>query len=208
MNQHSISPHTVYLASSSSTRQQLLRDAGINFAIINQTADEHSLNWNQSLEALVKAIALLKMNHVVIPVEFEQENAVMYILTADTLAQSVHGQILGKPHDRNEAIEQIKMAALGSTVGTGFCIEKKQFNNGKWLTKAQILQSVTAFCTVEIPDTLLDYYLDNSCAMYGCGSIVIDGIGMFFVKEIRGSYSAILGLPLFEVRKALEEISK
>lgn len=197
---------TLYLASASSTRQQLLKDAKINFIVINQNADEKLVDWNQPLTDLVAAIASLKMEHVIIPNHLEREAEILHVVTADTLTQSAEGKILGKPSNRKEAIEQIKLAASGSLVATGFCVEKKVYSDGVWITQARILETVVASCTVVIPEDFVAYYLDNSCAMSGCGSVIIDGIGLSFVKEIHGSYSTILGLPLFELRMALEKL--
>lgn len=201
----------IYLASSSQTRQELLRDACIEFEVITQDSDEKSINWDMPLEFLVCKLAELKMAHVQIPDNNWYRNkwiedAVIYVLTADTLTEDINKKILGKPKNRDEAIEQIKLARSGSKVATGFCLEKKIYKSGAWLTEQKITKAVTADCKLIIQDQYIDYYLDNTHALYGCGSIIIDGAGSLFLKEINGSYSTILGLPLFEILEALQKI--
>ncbi|MDZ4154758.1 Maf family protein, partial [Methylicorpusculum sp.] len=57
-----------------------------------------------------------------------------------------------------------------------------------------------------VEDTAIDYYLDNSIGMGTSNAIAIEGFGEQFLKKITGSYSTVIGLPLFEVRQALDEL--
>lgn len=193
----------IYLASSSQTRQNLLKEAGLEFEIIEQNADERSMSWNLPIEELVCKLAELKMAHVQIPSDAAIENNSIYILTADTLTEDINGNILGKPKNRDDSINQIKIARHGSKVSTGFCLEKKIFQNNAWITDKKVTKAVTSSCKLDIPDQFIDTYLEKTGALYGCGSIIIDGFGSVFTKEIKGSYTAILGLPLYEIFEAL-----
>lgn len=199
-------PYVLYVATSSATRHELLRQAGIDFKLIHQHADESTLMFQNSLEQFVIDIAILKMNSVDLTSIEAHEGQVIYVLTADTLSQDVYGNVLGKPKNRDEAIEQIRLASHGSTVSTGFCLDKKKLIHGAWITEKRIVQAVSSTCKVVIPTSYINYYLDNSYAMQSCGSIIIEGIGMQFVQEICGSYSSILGLPMFELRNALDSL--
>jgi len=42
--------------------------------------------------------------------------------------------------------------------------------------------------------------------MYCCGAGMVEGFGASFLKSINGSYSAVIGLPLFELRDALKKL--
>lgn len=193
----------LYLASSSPTRQALLREAGIDFEIISQNANERSISWDAPLDVLVVQIAELKMAHIVIPSSLETEGTTAYFLTADTLSQDYEGKIIGKPHDMQEAYEQVKRAAFGSYVATGFCLEKKRFEHNRWHTIERETGVVGGNCHLIIPENMIARYLERTA---GCGSIMIDGFGFRFLKDIQGSYTAILGLPLYEICLAFDRM--
>lgn len=49
-------------------------------------------------------------------------------------------------------------------------------------------------------------FLEQPFVYNSAGALFVEGFGAQFVKEVNGSYSAIIGLPMFEVREALEQI--
>jgi len=57
-----------------------------------------------------------------------------------------------------------------------------------------------------MPDKWIDFYLDRSFAGRCAGGVAIKEFGAQFVKNIRGSHSAIIGLPMCELREALQEV--
>lgn len=194
----------LYLASSSPSRQQLLREAQIPFQLISQSADESACDWNLPLSEVVASIARHKMTHAVLPTGNEGQK--IFVLTADTLSQDVDGIIQGKPKDRADAIAKIKSARTGTNLCTGFCLDRKIFKNGRWETEARIEQVVSASYLFSVPDSLIDFYLDSSIGIACSNAIAVEGFGGQFLKEVTGSYTAIVGLPLFEVREALTKL--
>jgi len=196
----------LFLGSKSASRQKLLHEAKIPFKTIAQHADESACNWNVSLSKLVTDIALLKMDHVILPKTSDQES-VIYVLTADTMGQDKNGNIHGKPIDKQDAIEKIRALRGGGYLGTAFCLDRKIFKNNSWQIQDRIINYVDAHYIFEIPDNWIEqylesvpYYLDIS------GAITIEGYGAQFLKMVDGSYSSILGLPMFELRVALEKM--
>jgi len=192
------------LGSSSVSRQQLLTQAKIPFTVISQSADESQCDWGLALPQLVERIALYKMNHVMLPVGTEGERC--FVLTADTLTQDADGTIQGKPVDRADAVDKIKKARAGSVLFTSFCLDKRVCKQGVWELEQRIQKTVGAAFLFVIEDAAIDYYLDNSIGMGTSNAIAIEGFGEQFLKKITGSYSTVIGLPLFEVRQALLEI--
>lgn len=192
------------LASTSPSRAYLLKKAHIPFTIIHQDADELACDWGLPLEQLVQHIAQFKMAHAMIPEEYQSE--VVYVLTADTLSQDAQGVIHGKPVNREDAIAKIK-AQRGKRIrtATAFCLHKKSYN-GVWHTLHEQTEVVAAECLFDVPDQWIEGYLANSLAERAAGALAIEDFGMQFVKEVTGSYTGILGLPLFEVRQALESV--
>ncbi len=194
------------LASKSVSRRNLLEQARIPFQIIGQEANEFDCDWTLPLEALVVAIALYKMKHAQLPEP--QDGQVIYVLTADTLSQNKNNKIHAKPLDKDDAIAQIKALSGKSRVSTGFCLEKRRGSSYGWITENQVIQAVTAECFFEVPDDWIEDYVKYTGLLDQTGALTIEGFGMQFVKELHGSYSAILGLPLYELRQALFQMQK
>ena len=193
--------HPLYLASSSFSRKRLLDLAKIPFTVITQDADESTCSLNQPLENLVQQLAELKMKHVHLPEGVEGQ--VAFFLTADTLTMDPENKLYGKPADRSAAIKMLKACRQGAIVGSAFCLERKLFTQGSWRTQEHVLEYDRAYCVVDVPDQFLDFYLDQVPFTKVSGGITIEGFGEQFVKEVNGSYSAIVGLPMYKLRDAL-----
>lgn len=193
------------LASKSYSRGMLLEKAQIPFIVIGQDADELQCDWGLPLEQLVLSIADHKMEHAVIPTG--EEGAVIFVLTADTLTQDMLGNIYGKAANYDDAVKTIKALQGGSRVATGFRIDKKMMRQGKWEFLATHREVVSSQCVFRIPDNWIERYLAiEPLALKAAGAMVIEEYGQQFLESVTGSYSTIMGLPLFEVRKALEKL--
>jgi septum formation protein len=199
-------PHTLLLGSQSASRQMLLTQAQIPFILVAQSADETACDWTLPLPELVATIARIKMDHLLVP-SGNQEHDYCFVLTADTLSQDVRGGIQGKPTSREDAIAKIKSARAGSRLSTAFCLDKKIWRKGKWEVAERIEQVVHAEYAFIISDEWIDIYLNNSeLAFSASNAIAIEGYGNQFLQTVYGSYSTIIGLPLFELRLALSSL--
>lgn len=196
--------HILYLASKSASRKKLLERAGIAFEIIGQDADESQCDWNNELQKVVENIALHKMNHIIMPAG--KEGQIAFVLTADTLSVDTTGAIRGKPADEQEALQMLRNAnGPNNRCGTALCIEKKIFKNGAWQTERRIVKYAQATYDFYIPPEYMKKYLYDTGAMEAAGAIKIEDAPQF-VRSITGSYTAIVGLPMFELRQALQEM--
>lgn len=193
------------LGSKSYSRKLLLDYAHIPYQIIEQEADESECDWGLAMQKVVENIALYKMEHVIMP-QGTKEGEIAFVLTADTLSQEKDGTISGKPADAQDAIEKIRRARAGMRTGTGFCLDKRVWRNGIWHVERRIQKYVEAEYIFAIPEEWIERYMQNSISLKASGAIAIEEFGAQFLKEVRGSYSTIVGLPLFEVREALEEL--
>lgn len=191
----------LYLASGSATRKKLLTLSRIPFLTVQQTADESQASLKQSLQSLVLELAQLKMDHIVYPAG--KDGDIAFFLTADTMTIDPEGILYGKPVDRSDAVKMLKAFRNGATVGTAFCLERKEFLDGQWRSVDRIVDYDQAWCVVDVPDSFVDFYLDSIPFMDFSGGITIEEFGDQFVKEVRGSYSSVLGLPMYKVRDAL-----
>lgn len=201
---------TLYLASQSQSRQRLLKDSGIQFKIAPQDADEKDFDHNLPLEELVKAIAVSKMNHVILP-SGKNEGEICFVLSADTLGQNSQGKICTKPIDKNDAIAMLKSYRNGAQTGTAFCLDKRIYRNNSWQIEKRILGYASAQYVFDIPDKYIEKYFQLSLKagvsyLNVSGAVAIEEFGAQFLKSINGSYTGVVGLPLYEVHQALDEL--
>lgn len=199
----------LYLGSKSRSRQRLLNEASIQFKVVEQSADETLCDWNKPLRQLVELIALYKMEHVIIP-DGKKENDYCFVLTADTLGIDYQGNICGKPIDKEDAIKKIKAYRYGAETGTAFCLEKRIWKSDKWFSEKRIIKFVNATYIFDIPDDWIERYFELSIAsgisyMQLSGAVAVEEFGAQFLKTINGSYTAVVGLPMYELREALIE---
>jgi septum formation protein len=194
------------LGSKSASRQMLLRQAQIPFLCVEQNADETACDWNLPLIQLVNAIALYKMEHVILQ-PGKHEGDICFVLTADTMSQDQDGTIRGKPSDQRDAKTKIIAARNGVFLCTAFCLDKKVWQGGQWQCMHRINQQVTSEFYYDVPEAWMDLYLERSWGMNASGAIAVEGYGAQFLKTVSGSHSTIIGLPMFQVRQALEDLN-
>jgi septum formation protein len=197
--------YTLYFGSKSEPRRMLLEQSHIPFTVVSQNADESQCDWGLPLPQLVLSIALYKMQHVILP-DGTQEGDISFVLTADTMSHDKMGTIHGKPVDRDDAIAKIKATREGSFLCTAFCLDKKVWCAGKWEIAERIADIVSAEFSFIIPDEWIDTYLEKVPFLDVSGGIAVELYGNQFLKMVHGSYSTIIGLPLFELREALEKL--
>ena len=197
--------NVLYFGSKSQSRRMLLEESQIPFVVVGQDADESQCDWGLPLPQLVSSIALHKMEHVILP-DGKHEGDICYVLTADTMSHDKTGKIHAKPVDRDDAIAKIKATAAGSFLCTAFCLDRKVWKQGTWVVDARITDVVSAEFIFCVPDNWIDIYLEKTPFLDVSGGIAVEKYGNQFLKTVHGSYSTIIGLPLFEVRKALEKL--
>ena len=197
--------HTLLLASQSQSRHMLLRDAGIPFHTIGHSADESQCDMTGSLYDVVFRIAYTKIEHIHIPETYTGDTA--FVLSADTMSVDSHGTMHGKPKDYADAVAKIKAIRDGSTVCTGFCIRKFERDGNTWRIADEHSGVVSAETVFYVPDAWIDQYLtDHPIAMVANGAVAVEGYGLQFLKRLNGSFTTVVGLPLFEIRHALTDL--
>lgn len=194
----------LHLASQSRSRQQLLTETEIPFKLISHNSSEVIADPTQPLDQIVAQLAVEKMEHVDLPDAHEQSR--MFVLTADTLTQDASGKIYGKPATIEQAISYIKTLSPDAYISTGFCLDYKEYRAGQWQVTKRIVRSVSATCQMDIDDAWLATYVKKIPVLSIAGAMQIEGFAAQFVRSINGSYTAILGLPMCELRHALSEM--
>ncbi len=196
----------LYLASQSSSRKYLIEQLDIPFQVFPQSADEQACDWTLPLEQLVDSIALHKMESLDCSY-LPQWDTTLWVVTADTLGQDGQGRIYGKPRDRVDAINQIKnQRNQWMRVATSYYLDRKKRMDDCWIIDQRVTKTVVSSLYFSIADHEIDAYITKAGALQCAGSITIDGFGAPFVKEVQGSYSSIIGLPLYELMQDLKSL--
>ncbi|MEI8172525.1 MAG: Maf family protein [Deltaproteobacteria bacterium] len=181
------------LASASPRRIELLSLMGLQFDIIPGNVDESFLNGETPKEHVLR-----------LSVEKVRKTSVQYpdawVMGADTIV-AINGEVLGKPRTSDEAKEMLgKLSGQTHTVFTGFTVIKKSED----ILISEAVDSSVRFR--RIPEDEMAWYVALEEPYDKAGGYAVQGMGAFFIREIRGSYTNVMGLPLCEVVDVLKRI--
>nr|WP_256471434.1 Maf family nucleotide pyrophosphatase [Solitalea agri] len=177
------------MASKSPRRQELLKLMGFDFKVVLKDVDE-SYPSNLKPEDVAVFIAEKKAR------AFDDSITNEVVITSDTIV-CVDGQILGKPGNREEAIQMVNMLS-GTThdVITGVSI----------LRNHHIISfyDVTRVSFEKLTDEEAAFYIDTYQPYDKAGAYGIqEWIGMNKISRIEGSYTNVMGLPTEKLYKHL-----
>ncbi len=188
----------LYLASTSPRRRELLTQIGVAFDVlrVDVSEDPHpgepALDYVQRLAA-DKAVAGLQL--------LRQRGLEGAVLGADTTGL-LDGRILAKPMDRDDAIRMLlEMSGRTHEVLTGVALACSGAS-GDFL---QVACSRTAVTFRSIDAAEAGAYWDTGEPADKAGAYGIQGYGAVFVEAIAGSYTGVVGLPLFETAQLLRQ---
>lgn len=186
----------IILASSSPRRQEILKMLHIPFRIIIPNIDE-TLSTAIDLEQVPELLAREKVTAVIKSLPVEQE--IQWILGADTVI-IFDNKVIGKPKDHEQAIEYLKMfSGKEHTVVTALVLY-----NGR--TKETITRlSKTKITFAEMSDEEIEWYVETGEWHGAAGGYRIQSLASCFIKNIEGSYSGAVGLPIFELYDILKQ---
>lgn len=180
------------LASASPRRRELLDQIGVRYRVQAAALDEHQLP-GESPGACVQRLALAKAQHVYARV---QGHGVL-VLGADT-AVVLDGLMLGKPADRAAHLAMISaLAGRSHQVLTAVALVGA---HGASVSLSDSEVQLRAISAAEA-----GAYWDSGEPADKAGGYAIQGRGALFVRSLHGSYSGVMGLPLFETAALLEE---
>jgi len=198
-------PKKLYLASTSRSRQLLLEEARIPFEVVGHGADEELVDRSLPFLELLQAIARYKMEHALLPAGIAEGQEIM-VLSADSMGHDAQGVVHGKPKDKEDAIRKIKTLGEKAVTATAYCLDKKRWDGKSWVTVERKERVVKAHYKFVVPEHWIERYLEHSWAMIASGAIAVEFYGAQFLEWIDGSYTAVMGLPLFELRQDLEHL--
>ena len=178
------------LASISPRRKAILQQIGIPFEPAGSMIEETFYEKVQPADSACN-IAIKKVESI----EHDYNNR--WILGADTIVV-INNTIFGKPKDSEECKDML-YSLKGKTheVITGFCIQ----DPGKQLVHREAV--ITEVTIKELSNTEIEAYITTGEPFGKAGAYAIQGIGSFMIEGINGSYTNVVGLPVFEVVHAL-----
>ncbi len=181
---------TLFLASASPRRKELLSQIGVRFSLIAASIDETPLP-HELPAAYVQRLALEKAAAGLALVDQDQA----CVLGADT-AVVVGGRILGKPVDQDDAMRMLEaLSGREHQVMTAIALVNRQQSDTLVVTsrvRFRVISSAEAHA----------YWASGEPADKA-GGYAIQGLGAVFVEGLDGSYSAVVGLPLCETAELL-----
>ncbi|HUR40983.1 MAG TPA: nucleoside triphosphate pyrophosphatase [Verrucomicrobiae bacterium] len=177
----------LYLASRSPRRQELLRQVGLRFEVVAADIVEQRAP-GQSPADYARAMAEAKAHAARVPPGAP-------VLGADTDVV-VDGEILGKPRDRADALAMLqRLADRTHEVYSGVAVVQG--------TRVATALSVTRVTFGPISTQAAQSYWDTGEPADKAGAYAIQGRAARFVRRIEGSYSGVMGLPLYETVELL-----
>ena len=182
----------IYLASSSPRRAELLRQIGVEFRVLAVDIDESQLAA-ETPEQYVCRVAKAKAEAV----DKVADNSDIPILAADTTI-AIDGTIIGKP-DGQKHCECILSKLSGRTHQVLTCVALRY----QGTTKLVLSTNQVQFRSLEQSE--IEKYCSSEEPMGKAGAYAIQGKAAIFVEKIEGSYSSVMGLPLFETAKILQQ---
>ena len=184
---------SLILASASPRRLELLTQLGVICEVIPADIDETAL-IGETADTLVQRLAATKAEVVA------QNHPNRLVLAADTVVylSGPSERIFGKPRDEQEVLEFLT-ALSGTThqVATGLALY-----DGSQIHR-QTVKTVVTFAEISEADRVR--YCHSGEPFGKAGAYAIQGSGARFVKSLSGSYSNVVGLPLYETSKWLTQ---
>ncbi|HFQ5505040.1 TPA: nucleoside triphosphate pyrophosphatase [Enterobacter kobei] len=184
---------SLYLASGSPRRQELLTQLGVSFERI-VTGIEEKRAEGESAQQYVSRLAREKAQAGVALVPRD-----LPVLGADTIV-ILNGGVLEKPHDTEHAARMLrKMSGQTHQVMTAVALADSQH-----VLDCLVVTDVTFRV---LTDDEIAAYIASGEPMDKAGAYGIQGLGGCFVRKIHGSYHAVVGLPLVETYELLSNFN-
>jgi len=181
----------VYLASASPRRRELLRQIGVSFRLIGAELDETPMA-GEAPAGYVSRLALAKADA---GWQRSRDFGDAPVLAADT-AVVLDGRILGKPQDKTDAATMLlELSGRTHQVLTAVAVRSAAGNEVK------ISESLVAFRSVDAAEAAA--YWNTGEPRDKAGGYAIQGYAAVFIADLKGSYSGVMGLPLFETAALL-----
>jgi septum formation protein len=181
----------VYLASGSPRRRELLQQIGVSFRVVGTGVDETVLPEEAPL-AYVTRLAAAKADA---GWDRSRDASQAPVLAADT-AVILDARILGKPAHRQDAEDML--AQLSGRTHEVLTVVALRTASG---LQSRVSRSEVTFRSIAAGEA--QAYWETGEPSDKAGAYAIQGRAAIFIANLRGSYSGVMGLPLFETAELL-----
>ncbi|MFP4256353.1 MAG: Maf family protein [Desulfobacterales bacterium] len=176
----------IILASESPRRKRLLQQAGIEFRVVPSGFDEASVNAQPPVKH-ARSLAEAKSAAV------SQNMPDAWVIGADSIV-TIDDAILNKPESQNDAYKMLsRLSGRTHRVVTGYSIVCRA------LTHIHSDACITQVTFKSLSDAEIRWYLQTPEPWDKAGAYAIQGTAAFMVRQIQGSYTNVVGLPVCEV---------
>jgi len=181
----------IYLASLSPRRAELLDQININYQKVAVNVDE-TAHPHETPQDYVMRLALAKARAGRLALSTTQP-----VLGADTTIVC-NKQIVGKPLDENDAKQMLRQLSGGShKVMTAVALVT---------TQEKVRLNINKVYFRQLTEAEIQAYVATGEPLDKAGSYAIQGLASVFIERIEGSYSGVMGLPLYDTARLLDEI--
>lgn len=180
---------SLHLASASPRRAEILDALGLSYSAGGVDLDEQQLA-GESPDSMVLRLASQKAAAA-------RVTHTMPVLAADT-AVIVDDAVFGKPRDQDDALAMLaRLSGRSHQVMTGVAMI---WDGGQ---RTALSASNVFFRQIDPDEALAYWHSGEPCGK--AGAYAIQGLGGVFVESVEGSYSGVVGLPVFETAELLAE---
>jgi septum formation protein len=182
---------TLHLASASPRRREILESLGLRFTCAGVDVDETRID-GEAAGTMALRLAIAKAEAAGIAVGNDT-----VILAADTVV-TLGDAVFGKPLSRQDALDMLAgLSGQSHKVMTGVAV----LCRGE--RRTALSESIVRFRAIN-PDEAAQYWQSGE-PRDKAGAYAIQGKGGMFVESLSGSYSGVVGLPVFETVRMLDE---
>lgn len=184
----------IYLASQSPRRRQLLEQLGVAYQLLLPDLEEdcealEAVHANEAPAAYVQRVTQLKLDAALLRLK-RRGLPMAPILCSDTTV-ALGRSILGKPADETDACRMLsELSGRTHRVLTAVAL-------GTARKRAQVL-SISRVTFASLTATQIRHYVGSGEPMGKAGAYAVQGRAAAFISHLSGSYSGIMGLPMYE----------
>lgn len=183
-------PPVLCLASASPRRRELLRQVGVSHLVLASGIDESPLPGEDAAQYVARLARGKAQAAWARPAERQE----LPVLAADTTVV-LDGRMLGKPATREECVGML-LALSGRSHEVLTAIALLAGDPGAPVLRECVVCSQVRFRPIGAVEAAR--YWDSGEPRDKAGGYAVQGFGAVFVAELSGSYSGVMGLPLFE----------
>lgn len=197
-----VSNPRIYLSSQSPRRRELLKQIGVNFEtlLLRSTSSrkidvDETPHQNELPEAYMQRVCQEKVKAGWMSLQFRNLPP-LPVLAADT-SVVLDGKIIGKPQGREQAA--VTLHALSGRQHQVLSAVAVAFEE-----RVEMRLSVSTVTMATLSEERIRHYILTSEPLDKAGAYAIQGYAAAFIQHIDGSYSGVMGLPLFETAELLQ----